>query len=580
MPWGNAEVGADGTWQCQHGPLECTGNTIESCVLHYHKDQDVWFPFVLAFEAAMPICGRGNQTATNNPVACAERIAAEQSLEWAPVAACFEKFDVKTGMPPTDSLGFKLQMEAKAATDALVPKHSGVPTVTFGVQGPYIDAPSQNYLKCFVCAAYTGADAPTACKACDEALPSSPSASPAVAPADAQAVSLMGELFAAPRLGADETSSCELHLAAAQAEYDADVLPSLCKAAASGCKSYGSNFSSCMGNMCCSIQPDPTAPPPGYSCAPQPNEVHDAAKYTALARRKACDGSYRQAMDIMSPIMMGGSGGLDAAHGMFVLGHRQISTRMLGSAEMTLGIATSQANATGDVGNPGITKDVPIIEYDPNPLGIPTESLLGNIWYHYALTEYLLREDAQCDRDQTTGKCIAPGDGLKTAAKAWEWSVRYSTVGGKDCVLPTDDQLVSTVNWLYATYMRMNMTEEAAAALRLVTHKAEPLRVIEETLYANLTAMYANPKELLPPLLSYMNAVEKSAPGDFATLGYAIGNFQFFTGDTLAGMAMWKRVLSAKPAWASFGYIAAEVELFAAAKVANGKKPTIRSKLH
>jgi hypothetical protein len=34
----------------------------------------------------------------------------------------------------------------------------------------------------------------------------------------------------------------------------------------------------------------------------------------------------------MSPIMMGGAGSpLDTAHGMFVLGHRQISTRMLGS---------------------------------------------------------------------------------------------------------------------------------------------------------------------------------------------------------------------------------------------------------
>jgi hypothetical protein len=367
VPWGNAAVGADGVWQCQHGPLECVGNTIESCVLHYHTEQEVWFPFVLAFEAAQPTCGRGNQTATNNPVACAERIAKELSLPWAPIASCFEKFDAKTGaenssfcavlilktivlprqardnhrenskqrrvfslgMPPKDSLGFKLQMEAKAATDALVPAHSGVPTVTYGVRGPYIDTPSQNYLKCFVCAAYTG-DSPAACKDCDAALPSPSPPGPAVDPADAQAISLTGELLAAPPLTPDGQLSCDLHLAAAQAEYDADVLPALCKAASASCKGYGANFTACMGDMCCSILPDPELPPPGYGaylpssvltpalcselggqagrpiscpaagrhlqsvddgsalrvclllhvgCAPQPKEVHDAAKY-------------------------------------------------------------------------------------------------------------------------------------------------------------------------------------------------------------------------------------------------------------------------------------------------------------
>ena len=47
------------------------------------------------------------------------------------------------------------------------------------------------------------------------------------------------------------------------------------------------------------------------------------------------------------------------------------------------------------MGNTGLTKDIPMIEFSPNPLGIPTESLKGNLWYHYALTEYLLGDDAQ-----------------------------------------------------------------------------------------------------------------------------------------------------------------------------------------
>jgi hypothetical protein len=54
----------------------------------------------------------------------------------------------------------------------------------------------------------------------------------------------------------------------------------------------------------------------GYGCGPSPTEVHDAARYTSLSRRTACDGHYRQAMNLMNPIMMGGSGSaLDTAKG-------------------------------------------------------------------------------------------------------------------------------------------------------------------------------------------------------------------------------------------------------------------------
>jgi hypothetical protein len=33
VPWGNARISGD-VWECQHGPGECMGNTIESCVMH------------------------------------------------------------------------------------------------------------------------------------------------------------------------------------------------------------------------------------------------------------------------------------------------------------------------------------------------------------------------------------------------------------------------------------------------------------------------------------------------------------------------------------------------------------------
>ena len=108
-------------------------------------------------------------------------------------------------------------------------------------------------------------------------------------------------------------------------------------------------------------------------------------------------------------------------------------------------------------------------------------------------------------------------------------------------MLPTDDQLVSTVNWLYSTYMRLNMTAEADTALSLVKGKElrvivcprpqlslsnqTPLRVIyghmlmaclwlqEETLYANLTAMYID-HSLLPGMVEHLTSIEKTAPGN------------------------------------------------------------------
>ena len=264
VPWGNAEVGPDGTWSCQHGPLECTGNTIEACVMHLNPEQDTWFPFVLAFEGSMEVCGRGNQSTTNNPEACAERIATQQGIDWAPVKACFVSFDAKTGMPPTSSLGFKLEMDAKATTDALVPAHSGVPTVTAGVTGPVIDVPIQNALICFACNAYKGSDKPEACKTCTP-MPPVPSAGTG-STADAQAMSLFGDLLFPPTLTPEENMSCALHLEQAKQELADDILPNFCKSHGSACLAIGTNFSACQQNFCCTIGPDPSKPPPGYAC--------------------------------------------------------------------------------------------------------------------------------------------------------------------------------------------------------------------------------------------------------------------------------------------------------------------------
>ena len=39
VPWGKASITSDGNFECQHGPMECTINTVEACVLHYYPER-------------------------------------------------------------------------------------------------------------------------------------------------------------------------------------------------------------------------------------------------------------------------------------------------------------------------------------------------------------------------------------------------------------------------------------------------------------------------------------------------------------------------------------------------------------
>ena len=57
IPWGNAHV-SGGVWKCQHGPGECMGNTIESCVMHLYPQQNMFWPFVNKYEQMAHTCSR------------------------------------------------------------------------------------------------------------------------------------------------------------------------------------------------------------------------------------------------------------------------------------------------------------------------------------------------------------------------------------------------------------------------------------------------------------------------------------------------------------------------------------------
>jgi hypothetical protein len=76
----------------------------------------------------------------------------------------------------------------------------------------------------------------------------------------------------------------------------------------------------------------------------------------------------------------------------------------------------------------------------PNPYGIPTSTLQGNIWYHLALAHYLKHD-------------------FERALPAWREALATAT---------NDDMLVATSDWLYMTLRRLGRDAEAAAVLEPV----------------------------------------------------------------------------------------------------------------
>ncbi|XP_068020978.1 gamma-interferon-inducible lysosomal thiol reductase isoform X2 [Melanerpes formicivorus] len=58
VPYGNAEErNVSGKWQfqCQHGPEECLGNMIETCLMHEAKNFSSYFPVIFCLESGSSV---------------------------------------------------------------------------------------------------------------------------------------------------------------------------------------------------------------------------------------------------------------------------------------------------------------------------------------------------------------------------------------------------------------------------------------------------------------------------------------------------------------------------------------------
>ncbi|RVW76513.1 Gamma-interferon-inducible lysosomal thiol reductase [Vitis vinifera] len=141
IPWGNAVLRPDKTFQCQHGPAECVLNTVEACVINIYPRVDMHFRFIY----------------------CVEYLALEgKQAEW---ASCFDRSQL--GKVPIDCYTMDmetrlyffatclLQLELKYAeeTALLNPPHTGVPWVVVNDQPLKED---YNNFVAYVCRAYRG----------------------------------------------------------------------------------------------------------------------------------------------------------------------------------------------------------------------------------------------------------------------------------------------------------------------------------------------------------------------------------------------------------------------------------------
>lgn len=233
-----------------------------------------------------------------------------------------------------------------------------------------------------------------------------------------------------------------------------------------------------------------------------------------LGRRTAYLGRYKDAVRIFS------SGGVlykNDARFLRHRGHRYITVRCFDDAVRDFERAAALIKGKPDEIEPdGI----------PNAKNIPTSTLQSNIWYHLGLAYYL------------------NGDFAK-ALKAYEEAQKVST---------NNDMRVATAYWHYMTLRRLGRRKDAKKVLEPFGGNVE---LIENTDYLKLIKL--NRGETQAETLLAEIQGDSNTLGS-ASLGYGIGNYFLYNGDKEKAFAIFRKITAGNQ-WASFGYIAAEVEL-------------------
>ncbi len=242
-----------------------------------------------------------------------------------------------------------------------------------------------------------------------------------------------------------------------------------------------------------------------------PNVAEELIWY---GRRTAYTGEYKEVIRIFSE---GVSKFPNDARMYRHRGHRYITLRCFDDAIRDFETAAKLIKGKPDAVEP---------DGMPNARNIPTSTLQSNIWYHLGLAYYL------------------EGD-FKKAEKAYAECQQVSK---------NNDMLVATVYWRYMTLRRIGKAKEAK---QLLDSLPKDLEVIENDDYLKLIKLYRGderPENLLSKIQGDANTLGS------ASLGYGIGNYFLYNGDREKAFAIFRKIIDGDQ-WASFGFIAAEVEL-------------------
>ena len=195
-------------------------------------------------------------------------------------------------------------------------------------------------------------------------------------------------------------------------------------------------------------------------------------------------------------------------------GHRYITVRELGKAIADLTKASRLVAGQPDVPEPEASAAG----------GPPTSTLQFAIWYHLGLAHYLQGDFDGAVRDYR--ECLKASQG-------------------------SDDRLVAASDWLYMALRRAGRKDEATRVLETIR---PDLKVLQNHAYLNRLLMY---KGLLSP-----EDLLRAGGGDLdaPTLGYAVGNWYLYGGQTEKAREVFAAVVKG-PYWPAFGFLAAEADL-------------------
>ena len=160
----------------------------------------------------------------------------------------------------------------------------------------------------------------------------------------------------------------------------------------------------------------------------------------------------------------------------------------------------------------------------PNAQNIPTGTLKSNTWYHLGLAHFF------------------KGD-YKNALAAFIECLE---------ITDNDDMYVATANWLFITMRRLGKNKEADELLKSI--KAE-MDIIENKDYLDILLMYKSNDD--------KTIIEKTLIQDNisnATLDFGLANYYLEKRQKKKAKELLEKIVAGNQ-WASFGFIAAEVDL-------------------